>query len=188
MPLLSLLETMPNISKTASTIKISLRRIQDMQHQLNTHIQLQQQEEALNIEAKTEHTIRTLEESLEECQDSVRQLEEKIKKPSKTHAEELELPPDIESSLEGYKREIQHLLSQAKNNVEMKLKEGQFDIHLNRHYQKLIPSSFLKEYREDIKNIYREVEMTRLNLPKADLLEFHNFTCQRITYELYEMK
>lgn len=40
----------------------------------------------------------------------------------------------------------------------------------------------------ELRNLYREIAMVRVELPPSNLMEFHNYNFSRIGYELYEIE
>jgi hypothetical protein len=52
----------------------------------------------------------------------------------------------------------------------------------------LFPEPPFVEIQDQIKNLYREIAMIKVELPKSDLMEFHNYNFSRIGYELYEIE
>ena len=54
------------------------------------------------------------------------------------------LSESIEESLAQHKKSMQYLLSETKNNIEMKYKNNHFNVVLGKEVSKLIPSSLME--------------------------------------------
>lgn len=196
MPLLTLLDTMPQLSKSEQQIRAASKKISEFESRLDRLQEVYLQSRGKEVLDGAEDSFGVVSKALAECKEQVGDMVgAKALQPGPEQLRSSFTEPlvaETESRIEASRREVQTMLAEFRNDIELCYKKTlqqcrtkPFD---RGEYIKILNGPPLPTLDEDIRNLYREIAMVKIELPKSNLMEFHNYSFSRINYELYEIE